>query len=311
MRDKNVSTLMITRGLPGSGKTTFACSWLAQDPENRMRVNRDDLRMMTYGVYAGLSRAQEDALTVTQHAQVRVLLESGKDVIVDDTLLRLKHARAFADIAKSVGAEFIVKDFTSVSVETCIARDLARERMVGEDVIRGMAKRYRFPLPKVKPTPRQSDDPPERYVPDTSAFPSVIVDLDGTLARNVTGREMTGDGQKYVYDDEVNQNVQSFVQGCLIMGHDVIFMSGRNEFARSETERWLREKAGIDDHEYELFMRANDDSRKDYIVKGELFDKYVRPYYRNVRLCIDDRKQIVDLWRGMGLECWAVSEGNF
>ena len=37
-------TLVITRGLPASGKTTKAREWVAADPVRRARVNRDDVR---------------------------------------------------------------------------------------------------------------------------------------------------------------------------------------------------------------------------------------------------------------------------
>ncbi|WP_397517910.1 AAA family ATPase [Rhodococcus opacus] len=34
----------LTRGLPGSGKSSLARLWVQQDPEGRVRINRDDLR---------------------------------------------------------------------------------------------------------------------------------------------------------------------------------------------------------------------------------------------------------------------------
>lgn len=40
-----MNTLTITRGLPGSGKSTWAKAWTAADPTCRARVNRDDLRL--------------------------------------------------------------------------------------------------------------------------------------------------------------------------------------------------------------------------------------------------------------------------
>ena len=41
-----MTALVITRGLPGSGKTTYARAWVAEDREHRARVNRDDIRQM-------------------------------------------------------------------------------------------------------------------------------------------------------------------------------------------------------------------------------------------------------------------------
>ena len=38
--------LILTRGIPASGKSTWAKAWVQEDPQRRVRVNRDDLRRM-------------------------------------------------------------------------------------------------------------------------------------------------------------------------------------------------------------------------------------------------------------------------
>ncbi|WP_159795737.1 phosphatase domain-containing protein [Puerhibacterium puerhi] len=305
--------LVICRGYPASGKSTKALSWVDSAPEARARVNRDELRMALYGKYTGLSNDQERAVTFAQVASVTALLRAGKSVVVDDTNLRAKNARDWVDIAEREGAQWAIWDFET-PVEECIDRDRRRSarggRSVGEKVIRDFAKRY--PLgrwPEIKPTPRRHDDPPAKYEPDESKPPAIIVDLDGTLAHNVTGREFFGKGLERVYEDDVDPNV-NFVVNAFFGDAEVIFMSGRNESARDETERWLTEKADWWPDEYRLFMRADGDYRPDFIVKAELFDKHVRHEF-NVKLALDDRDQVVNLWRGMGIPCWQVAPGAF
>ena len=90
--------LIITRGLPGSGKSTQALEWVNQEPDRRARVNRDELRMALYGKYTGLTFKQEQALSHAQRAAVKSLLEGGRSVVVDDTNLRLRYARPWADL---------------------------------------------------------------------------------------------------------------------------------------------------------------------------------------------------------------------
>lgn len=311
--------LVLLRGLPASGKTTFARNWVAQDPQKRVRVNRDDLRFMNYGFYHGLTFDQEQDITRQEHSLVRSALKAGKDVIVDATNLKLKFARAFADIAVEMGAEFHVADMEA-GVNECVSNDYTRGnaggRHVGEHVIRSFAQRYKWPWPKVEPTPRSADTPPTHYEPDPSKPGAVICDLDGTLARRVTDREFHGKGLERVYEDDYDTQVHSFVTTQMAFGRRVIFMSGRNEFARAETVRWLGDVCGFFEDEYDLFMRPDTlpdgkpDTRPDYIVKAELFDKHVRDHY-NVRMALDDRNQIVNLWRGMGIPCWQVADGNF
>jgi hypothetical protein len=57
-------------------------------------------------------------------------------------------------------------------------------------------------------------------------------------------------------------------------------------------------------------MRPAADSRKDSIVKAELFWEHVAPHW-NVRGVIDDRDQVVAMWRALGLMCAQVAPGDF
>lgn len=129
--------LTITVGLPGSGKSTRALAWVAEDPARRARVNRDDLRRMLQGGRLGTAE-QEAAVTAIQHPAVRALLDLGYDVVADDTNLTSAAMHAWQDLAAQAGAHLVVWDFTDVDVEECVRRDAARTgpAHLGETVIR-------------------------------------------------------------------------------------------------------------------------------------------------------------------------------
>jgi predicted kinase len=133
-----MTTLTITRGLPGSGKTTWA-----REQIGAVRVNRDDLRRMLHGRYLGYSRA-EAHVSVAHRALVAALLEAGVSVICDDTNLSATVVRELRALAAKSGADVVVKDFTDVPIEVCLARDAARpdDIRVGEEAIRDMHRRY-------------------------------------------------------------------------------------------------------------------------------------------------------------------------
>lgn len=57
-------------------------------------------------------------------------------------------------------------------------------------------------------------------------------------------------------------------------------------------------------------MRPEGDKRKDSIVKAELFDKHIKDNYA-VDFVLDDRNQVVKMWRDMGLKCLQVAPGEF
>ena len=79
-------------------------------------------------------------------------------------------------------------------------------------------------------------------------------------------------------------------------------------YARGETEAWLDLYVGVP--YAELFMREYGDTRKDAVVKREIFETEVRDRWRIVGV-FDDRQQVVRMWRDLGLTVFQVAEGDF
>lgn len=130
-----MSHLTITRGLPGSGKST----WAKKQP-GTVRVNRDSLRGMLLTPWPHGDRAMEAACTRVQVRAIEALLLDGHHVICDDTNLDPAWVRELQGIAVAAGATFAVVDFTRVPLEVCIERQAGRpaDEQVPEAVIRGM-----------------------------------------------------------------------------------------------------------------------------------------------------------------------------
>lgn len=142
--------LFVTRGLPGSGKTTVArelvqsaTEFAAGEPVKilMVRINRDDIRRMFNGRRLGLGQ-QEQVVTAAQDASIIEALKLGLDVVVDDTNLRDSDIRRFRRLADTsgTGAEVHVIDLRDVALTECIRRDALRQgaECVGEAVIRKM-----------------------------------------------------------------------------------------------------------------------------------------------------------------------------
>lgn len=305
--------LIITRGYSGSGKTTWALNFVDGRQGQAVAISRDEIRARVFGAEGKtvLTPAQEKEVTKVQQEFVRAALRADKCVIVHDTNLVLRYARQWANVAQDEGAPFTVKNF-KVDVETCIARNegrMANDR-VPEEVIRTQAKRWPFKnWQEITPKPRTTeDDGPAPYVPDESLPPAIIVDLDGTLC--LLGDRNPYDAEK-CHLDTLDPVVDDIATMYWEQGYHVIFLSGRKEKYRKQTEEWLRAHGWADIRRvHGPFMRATEDGRPDFIVKAELFDKHVRGKF-NVKFALDDRNQVVDMWRGMGIKCLQVAEGNF
>lgn len=309
-----MSTLIITRGLPGSGKTTHARAWVAEDPQGRARVNRDDLRAMAHGsVFVQQSDGQpgtERAIQAARDAMITALLKRGLDVICDDTNLPSRTARDLRRLAVLAGAEFAVVDMTDVPLEECMRRNATREgkARVPNDRVRDMHARYIAGKPHPLPI---ADEPADAvgvvpYEPKPGTPKAVLVDVDGTVA--LMGTRSPYDETR-VHEDRPNEPVIAAVEAMAAAGHRVVFCSGRTEACRGGTEEWVGKHVVLPEP-VTLHMRAEGDTRKDSVVKLELFDQHIRENY-DVVAVFDDRAQVVAAWRSIGLTVFAVAEGQF
>lgn len=275
--------VIICKGLPGSGKSTWAKKLIDDHPGQYKRINKDDLRaMLDNGKF---SKQNEDFVLEIRNQILLMALQQGKHVIIDDTNLHPKHEAKIRELVKGI-ATVSIQDFTHISVETCIKRDLNRFASVGEKVIRDMYKQ--FLAPKLEPYSFKEGLPN-----------AVICDLDGTLCllRNRNPYDASRCDQ-----DDLNPVVAS-----LLVGKIVLLVSGREEKYREPTLKFLT-KYHIQYHA--LWMRETGDRRKDSIIKKEIFDRHIRDVY-NIEFVLDDRNQVVELWRSLGLTCLQVADGDF
>jgi predicted kinase len=296
-----LTRLLITRGLPASGKTTFARTLQPYV----VRVNRDDIRRMLHGrrLYTQWAEGQ---VTAVQRAMVEALLRARADVVVDDTNLKARTVREWAEVAARHGADFEVHDFTDVPLDECLRRDAERPEpdRVGEAGIRRMYDRFlkNRTLPLPVPRVERSD---VRYIPDLKLPPAVLVDIDGTVA--VMGDRGPYDWHR-VGEDTPNHAVIEAVRAMHAAGNAIIFCTGRDESSRAQTEAWLDHFVGVP---YDaLFMRPWRDGRRDSIVKQEIFESEIHDRWRIVGV-FDDRQHVVRMWRSLGLTVFQVAEGDY
>lgn len=140
-----MSKLIICRGLPASGKSTWAKQWVLEDPEHRVRINQDDIRLML-GKYWVPSREK-----LVQEIQFDAILEALSkefDVVIDNTNLNKKVLDGFDRLIKTFeNYEIEYKDFFDTPLSVCIERDKNRDLQVTEKVIRSFYNNYKDKYP--------------------------------------------------------------------------------------------------------------------------------------------------------------------
>lgn len=320
--------VILTCGIPASGKSTWAKEEVRRDPDGTVRINRDDLRNMLSNYH--YSESNEKMVTSTKSFLLNHSLKKGRNVIIDETNL---NRRNFDDVVATIrdlniDCMIMEKSFY-IELDEAIARDAAREGSgkVGEEVVRKFWKKsggnqHKFYKPRVELISRKneitvSDNKP---IVDPKLPWAVMCDLDGTLSLfNVINKDGShsiryeGTHVRNPYDasncdeDSINKQVAAVIEALYKAGYKIIFCSGREDIYREKTVKFIEKHLGV---KYELFMRQTGDQRKDSIVKSEIYYNNIQPKY-NVFLVLDDRDQVVQCWRSIGLTCWQVAPGEF
>lgn len=304
---KEKRKIIFLRWLPASGKSTFAKEQLKKNP-NAIRVNKDDIRSMMNN--SKFSKENEELVVSVQRKAILLWMERWRDIIIDNT--HISNPAHFEEILQIVvdnnesdsshfEYEIEEKDFKT-PVNVCIERDKKRENPVGAEVIKRMNKS----ILGWGWTTMDEELPPE-FTPikmDDAKEKCIIVDIDGTVAK--MGDRIPYDYTKVHLDTPI-WDVINLVKK-LWEDYEIVFLSGRSEDCREETTKWLQEF--FPNYGIELYMRPSWDTRKDSYVKRELLETYVLPEYY-VEYILDDRNQVVKMWRESGLRCLQVANGNF
>lgn len=299
---ENQLKVIITKGLPASGKSSWADAFIVDNP-NFVKIEKDEIRKDTRlfkdGKYVH-KRGDESIVIKERDRLIRRALQSGKSVISSDTNLVQKHVTQISAIARQNKATVEIKSFLDVPIKELIERDAKREDSVGEQVIRRMFHEQVKKMPTFL-----------KYDPE---LPWVVVsDLDGTLTKGPKDRSPY-EWHK-VGNDEINLGVSHVLDGVTVIGHAKLFVfSGRDEVCRPETEEWLERH----DIEYDfLAMRRTDHVREDGSqvsdteVKAEFIEKYIRGKY-NILIWFDDRVQIANMLRDVyGINVAQLGDPNY
>ncbi len=146
---------------------------------------------------------------------------------------------------------------------------------------------------------------------------AIVVDLDGTQADCEHRRKLKEGTDKIdfghfldpvnVAKDPLNVWCKELVVAMFKQGYNIIYVSGREDSLELVTREWLK-KHGLP--YYDLYMRKSGDYRKDTEIKIEIYNEHIKDRCE-VLFVIDDRKQVVDMWREMGMVVLQCAEGNF
>jgi len=286
-----MSKAIITVGISCSGKTTYAKE-LCKGNGNWINCNRDDLRFSLTGTIGWseykFNKHIENTVTQLQCQVVNTAVQLGKNVIISDTNLNPKTRTVWKNTLEQAGFEVEMKTFP-IDLMKAIERDSYRDNGVGYVVIHKQWKQW---LDYINY---------KIYTPNRELDKAVIIDVDGTLAEMVCRSPYEW---HRVGSDEVVSIIKDMVVGYHLLGYKIICMTGRDGCALEDTLEWLDKNSIPYD---EIYIRPAGDSRKDSVVKAELFWNNIAKRY-NVCAVVDDRPQVCRMWRDLGLKVIQVAD---
>lgn len=302
MESYGIRTVHLCLGIPASGKSTWSLEQLRKYPGKYKRTNRDSLRLMLDGDRPDWD--SEKFIISLRDTIIERSLRKGFDVIVDDTNLRSTNWDEICNIAKKIGNVRVVERYFPIELKDALERNASRPKPVPAEVIERFHKKY---IVGKHIQPRDEFFPmiiPEFPESDPNKADAIIVDVDGTIALhwNRSPYDMSK-----VIEDKPNIPVCDMVR-LLSKSYTVLIASGREDCAKEDTELWLQ----ANDVPYsKIFMRKTGDNRKDVVIKKEIYDNDIAPFY-NVKYVLDDRLQVVEgCWRALNLCCLQVASGDF
>lgn len=120
--------LIITRGLPGSGKSTYASEYVATH-KNFVHIEKDIIRREIFKddwQNHVLNRDSEIIILHVQFERIIKYLREGKNIIVANTHLDDRYLPVFYELSHSLNLKLTIKDLRDVPLQVCIDRDAKR-----------------------------------------------------------------------------------------------------------------------------------------------------------------------------------------
>jgi predicted kinase len=295
-----MKNLVMMVGPSGSGKSTYAL----------------ELQKQGY-VYVNQDLSGKDHLRIFEEA-----IKEGKPVVVDRLNFVVSQRKRYLEPAKNKG--YITKIVVlHQSYKTCLDRCINRvghATIIDETNARSALNMF---FTKYERVQDNEADYVERVWPAGAKRPAIICDLDGTLCdvthrRHFVRREGKKDWNGFfmgMVDDVPNRWCADILRS-MSKDYRIVYCSGRPNNWWKETVCWLKKHDlfcfgdDVTGTNFELFMRDRSDSRQDSIVKEIILDFEILTKY-DPKFTIDDRKQVVDMWRSRGYTCLQCDEGDF
>ena len=288
--------LVILQGPPSSGKTT----WANQDALNMefdhppVIIRTKDLKW-THKQEGGYKIEDIDYITSTEYALIRTGIEEGRTIFLDACNNNPTRLEFLKKLANELNCEMVIEPFYvpyNTALEWNKKRRYDKENYVPREAITEYYKKYYNEKFVDEMTDKRKIAERDNTLPDC-----IICDLDVTLAMHMGRGPLDWDK---INTDKIDPRLRDILNHYMSKDVCVMFVTGRIEAARAQTEAWLKNPDnGLLDN-WKLYLRPGHcfDSGEDF--KRKVYEEKIKGKY-NVICVFEDSTRCVDMWRDLGL----------
>jgi hypothetical protein len=294
--------LILFVGPPGSGKSTNALMDFHTNSFDTVYINQD-------------SQGKEGHKKLFAEA-----ISNGSSIIVDR--MNFNKEQRYRYLIPAIDAGYKTRIVVlHESFETCFKRCIERKNHETIKDEKDASRALNFFFTHYERVDDSEAVEVIRIWPEGNKQKAIICDLDGTLTncehrRHFVNPDVKPEGFKRnwkaffegMVDDSVNLPVHQTIVALKHLGYETVYCSGRPDNYRKETLTWLKKYCN-QTPEY-LFMRNRNDQRPDNFIKEIIYEFELKTRF-DILLVLDDRQQVVDMWRKHKLACFQVQPGDF
>lgn len=305
--------VIVLVGIPASGKSTWAKDKVKED-QSYVRINRDELRIMMNNYV--FSSDNEKLVVSTRDHILRAALRMNRNIIIDDCNINRRNFSDIVSVVKSlnINCTIMEKSFY-IDLNGALERNNTRDGVakVPDIVIKKMwnqsgKEQHKFYKPRIEIIKGNNftnclERTENQMIAnqDETKPVAIICDIDGTFA--IVGKRSPYNAANCDEIDFPNMSVINLIKLLQDNNHQIIFCSGRSRKDELPTRRFIDRYLG--NQNYLLFMRDDDDKRKDAIFKEEIYRNNIENKFY-IKAVFDDRLSVCQLWYKLGLPLFRV-----
>lgn len=284
-------TLLLFRGAPGCGKSTF----IKNSGLENYTLSADSIRMMCCSPTLDasgnpqISQKRDKIVWNMLFQMLESRMQNGDFTVIDATNSKTEEMNRYKKLAEKYRYRISIVDMTNLPIEECKRRNASRAplKQVPESVIDRMYSRFetqKIPSGITKLTLSDAIEKIRFFPADLNAYNKIhiIGDIHGCYSALMKLFDKIGGIKEDEFYIFCGDYIDRGIENAEVMNYLISIMDLPNVcFIEGNHERWLYSWS----HDEKSLSREFERRTKYHLIKGNVDKKSVRQFYRKLRQC--------------------------